>query len=114
MHQIQLDEIRNPRLSGYGGNDTLYGTDNSDILDGGTGVDTMIGGGGGDLYIVDNVLDVIVGAFGDSVESSVSYTLSNKIRQLKLVGTADLSATGNAEEATVATTSLTARVAPIR
>lgn len=92
------DSIPSFKLSGYGGNDKLYGSDRSDILDGGTGADTMIGGGGHDLFIVDNELDVVEGNAYDTVQSSVSYTLTENLWRLILTGTANLNGNGNAED----------------
>jgi Ca2+-binding RTX toxin-like protein len=66
-------------LRGLGGDDTLSGLDGNDVLDGGTGVDTMAGGAGGDTYYVDNLLDVVteaIGGGGDTVFSTVNYTLA--------------------------------------
>ena len=47
------------RLSGNASNNTLFGLDGDDTLDGGGGADTMAGGAGDDIYVVDNVADVI-------------------------------------------------------
>ncbi|KQT01796.1 MULTISPECIES: calcium-binding protein [unclassified Rhizobium] len=89
------------RLLGYGGNDTLVGSDDSEILDGGTGQDTMVGGDGADRYIVDNIADIVVeklSSNGDTIESSVSYVLPAYVSYLELVGSADLNGTGNSED----------------
>jgi Ca2+-binding RTX toxin-like protein len=72
----------------------------NDTLDGGIGIDTMTGGTGNDKYIVDNVADVVVESSIlineiDSVEASVSYTLSANVENLTLTGTANLNGTGN-------------------
>ncbi len=69
-----------------------------DILDGGVGVDTMKGGSGDDLYIVDDVGDVVIELADegiDVVQSSVSYTLGINVEHLTLVGTANINGTGN-------------------
>jgi Ca2+-binding RTX toxin-like protein len=76
-------------LDGKGGNDTL---------DGGSGADTLIGGDGNDAYIVDNTGDVVSenGAQGtDSITTSVNYTLSANIENLKLFGAATSTGSGN-------------------
>ncbi len=92
----------NNELLGGAGNDTLIGAGGSDILDGGAGIDSMSGGAGDDLYVVDNVADIIAGedSLGgvDRVESFVSYSIAalSFVEQLKLVGVDPISGTGNA------------------
>ncbi|WP_210527930.1 calcium-binding protein [Rubellimicrobium arenae] len=84
-------------LGGLAG-DTLLGLDGNDTLDGGAGADTLEGGAGDDVLIVDNLGDVVVEAAGgglDRVEASVDATLAAGVENLTLVGTADLSGTGN-------------------
>ncbi|MBD2003422.1 MULTISPECIES: calcium-binding protein [Cyanophyceae] len=89
-------------INGLAGNDSLFGLDGNDILDGGAGADRMEGGAGSDLYIVDNVNDVIVevvnGGFDyfDKVESSVTWTLGANLEQLTLTGNGAINGTGNA------------------
>ncbi|WP_114226812.1 MULTISPECIES: M10 family metallopeptidase C-terminal domain-containing protein [Sphingomonas] len=76
----------------------ITGNASANLLDGGIGADTLVGGAGDDRYLVDNVGDVVVeldGEGNDSVVSSVSYTLSNFVENLQLVGGA-ISGTGNA------------------
>ena len=90
----------NDLLEGNDGNDVLIGGAGNDLLDGGAGVDTMSGGLGDDAYIVDAAGDVIVEAAGegnDTVNSSVSITLSANLENLLLVGYGDINATGNAD-----------------
>ena len=77
----------------------LTGNSGANLLDGKGGADTMAGGAGEDLYIVDNVGDVVTeqaneGAL-DSVASSVSYTLSAHVENLVLTGSAAINGTGN-------------------
>lgn len=74
----------------------------NDILNGGAGADLMNGWLGNDLYIVDNFGDVVVEAVGgaaggvDTVQSSVTYTLSVNVENLTLTGAAAINGTGNA------------------
>ena len=89
-----LDNI----LTGNDGNNVLDAGAGADTLDGGLGADTMRGGIGDDIYIVDNIGDVItenVGAGTDLVRASVSYTLIANVENIRLMGGADIDATGN-------------------
>ena len=93
-------------LQGYGNSDdnTLYGNSGDNLLNGGDGADTMIGGDGDDTYFVDNAADVVYELPGqgiDSVFSTVSYTLPNNVEALVLQGSANLAATGNAQNNSV-------------
>ncbi|MGB0438650.1 MAG: calcium-binding protein, partial [Paracoccaceae bacterium] len=95
-------------LRGGAGDDTLVGGDGDDVLsgglghdtlNGGAGTDTAQGGAGDDLYVVDNVNDVVVEVAGegtDAVHSSLSYVLGDHVENLFLNGTTDLNGTGNA------------------
>lgn len=59
------------------------------------------GGSGNDTYIVDNaatkIAEFIAGGTGDTVESTVSYTLGNNLENLILLGSATRNGTGNGE-----------------
>jgi trimeric autotransporter adhesin len=81
----------------------------SQLLDGGVGADTMRGGDGADIYVVDNVGDVVedsgssaplnwpsTAGSADTVRSSISYTLPDFIENLELTGALNISGTGNA------------------
>ncbi|MEO7689144.1 MAG: hypothetical protein ABIS51_07650 [Sphingomonas sp.] len=67
-------------LSGMGGDDTLIGNGGDDLLDGGTGADHMAGGLGNDVYVVDNVGDVVTELVGEGIDeirvSLASFSLS--------------------------------------
>jgi trimeric autotransporter adhesin len=91
-------------LSGLAGNDTLVGNGGADTLDGGTGADNLQGGTGNDTYVVDNAGDLVTEAANagtDTVQSSISYTLTDNVENLVLTGSADLDGTGNALNNTV-------------
>jgi len=87
------------RIAGAEGADTLRGDAGDDTLDGGTGADLMEGGAGDDLYIVDAagdrvIEDTLVGV--DTVQSSVSFTLSTNVEHLVLTGIDAINGLGNA------------------
>ena len=94
-------------LSGGGGIDFLNSKDGNDTLNGGTGADSLQGGNGNDLYIVDNAGDVVTeffsnGAGGtDTVQSSVSYTLSLNVEKLTLTGSGAINGAGNTAANTI-------------
>jgi len=92
---IPLNQI----LAGGAGNDTLTGGEGNDWLLGGTGADTLSGGIGNDTYAVDNAGDIVIENAGegvDIVEASVSYTLTDNVENLTLVGASGINGTGNA------------------
>jgi Ca2+-binding RTX toxin-like protein len=85
-------------LSGGAGKDALNGGAGEDTLDGGSGIDNMFGGGGDDTYLVDSTSDVVTEKGGegtDTVEASVTYTLSGYVEKLTLTGSSDINGTGN-------------------
>lgn len=88
----------NDYLQGYGGHDVLSGGDGNDVLDGGNGVDWLNGGSGDDVYMVDDIGDLIIesAASGmDVVKSFVTYTLDADLEELHLLGNVTINATGN-------------------
>lgn len=90
-------------LNGGLGDDIISGGGGRDRLTGGLGADAMTGGDGNDLYSVDDVGDTVTeGAGGgrDRVQSSVSYTLSDNVEVLALIGLA-LDGTGGATANTI-------------
>jgi Ca2+-binding RTX toxin-like protein len=89
-------------LLGKGGNDFLFGGAGIDRLDGGAGADIMRGGADHDVYVVDNLRDIVIEALGegiDSIYSSISLSLSAtsrlNVENLFLTGSTALSAVGN-------------------
>ncbi|HEY8576840.1 MAG TPA: LysM peptidoglycan-binding domain-containing protein [Devosia sp.] len=76
----------------------LTGGAGNDTLDGNAGNDTLIGGTGDDTYVVDTTGDQVTelaGQGADTVQSTISYVLGSNVENLTLLGTADLTATGN-------------------
>jgi Ca2+-binding RTX toxin-like protein len=88
----------NDMMFGGAGNDTLIGGSGDDYIDGGSGADMTTGGSGNDTYIVDNIGDTVSengGSGTDTVQSNVSFTLTDGVENLTLTGFADLNGTGN-------------------
>lgn len=80
-------------------NDHLIGSNDSNVLDGGLGVDTLEGGAGDDIYIIDNLNDVVIEQADGGIDSLVTYvdyalTDESVIENIGLLGTA-ISAVGN-------------------
>lgn len=85
--------------TGNASNNSLTGNGAANRLDGGAGVDAMAGGGGNDTYVVDNAGDTVTEAAGggtDTVESTITYSLSAEVENLKLMGSGAINGTGNA------------------
>ncbi len=105
------DNVENLKLSGPAvkatGNaldNVITGSSLDNILDGAGGADTMIGGLGSDLYLVDNVGDVVIeaGADVDTVRTTLqSYTLTKNVEILYGDFAAGFTGTGNASANTI-------------
>jgi Ca2+-binding RTX toxin-like protein len=85
-------------LVGNSAANVLAGAGGDDTLDGGLGADTLQGGSGRDTFLVDNDGDVVATdgqlSDGDTVVSTISYTLGGDVENLQLVGAA-VSGIGN-------------------
>jgi len=80
-------------------NNVLTGNSANNTLNGGAGADTLIGGAGNDIYVVDVASDVVTELAGegtDTVQSAVTWTLSDNLENLSLNGSAAINGTGNA------------------
>ncbi|MGB8598821.1 MAG: calcium-binding protein [Burkholderiales bacterium] len=85
-------------LIGNSAINTLNGGAGNDVLDGGLGADKLLGGTGNDIYVVDNVGDVVTENLNegtDTVQSSITYVLGTNLENLTLTGSAAINGTGN-------------------
>ena len=108
VENLVLTGTNNLYATGNSSVNTLTGNSGDNTLDGGAGVDTLIGGSGNDTYLVDTAADVIIeqpGEGSDTVRTAISYTLSNEVESLVLLGSAALNGTGNAGVNTITGTS---------
>lgn len=100
MENLQLLTANNINATGNSANNVIWGNVGANIIDGGAGADIMRGGNGNDTYIVDNAGDRAVEAPGqtgnDTVYSSVSFTLWDRVERLILVdGSGNINGYGN-------------------
>ena len=96
-----LTLVGTSNLNGTGNtlSNILTGNSGDNVLDGDGGTDTMSGGAGDDTYLVENIGDeASEQAYGglDTVQSSVTYSLSANVENLILSGTTATNGTGNA------------------
>jgi Ca2+-binding RTX toxin-like protein len=83
------------------GSNAVNGTGNglANILTGNSAANTLAGGGGNDTYIIQNSTDIVTENLNegvDTVQSSVTHTLSANLENLTLTGTSAINGTGNA------------------
>ncbi|MDB5433588.1 MAG: Ca2+-binding protein toxin [Caulobacter sp.] len=94
----------NDNLRGGDGMDHLFGGEGIDMLNGDAGADILEGGNGDDTYVVDDAGDQVIeqaGQGSDSVKAYISYTLTDNVERLDLMGGDNLNATGNGGDNTL-------------
>ncbi len=99
VERLWLGDTGDFQANGNSLDNEILGNAGNNILNGAGGADTMFGGLGDDLYIVDNLGDVVgeqVGAGTDTVNTLVDYTLTVNVENLNMIGTADVTVVGNA------------------
>jgi trimeric autotransporter adhesin len=98
----------NDSLVAGSGLDTLIAGSGADTLVAGTGLSTLIGGSGNDVFIVNNVADVIQDTSTtatNSVQSSASFSLITDVNSLTLTGTSAVTGTANGATDTITSNS---------
>lgn len=103
-NDVLAGDAGNDLVDGGAGDDLVRGGVGDDVLIGGLGVDILAGGVGDDVYGVDNTLDTVfenANEGNDTMQSTVSYTLSTNVENLTLMGNDALNGTGNALNNTI-------------
>ncbi|RZS47476.1 beta strand repeat-containing protein [Sphaerotilus mobilis] len=98
VENVTLTGSANVDATGDAGANRLTGNGGNNRLDGLAGVDTLVGGAGNDTYVVDSsdTVTELAAEGTDTVEASVTHTLSANVENLVLTGVAAIDGTGNA------------------
>ncbi|MGX1174860.1 M10 family metallopeptidase C-terminal domain-containing protein [Pseudomonas sp. R151218B TE3479] len=101
IETLTLSSTANLNGTGNALSNRINGNAGANTLDGGGGIDTLVGAAGNDIYVVDNLKDVVTETSTltseiDTVRSSVSWALGANLENLILTGSAHLNGTGNA------------------
>ena len=102
VENLTLTGTANINGTGNADDNVLTGNSGDNTLDGNGGTDTLIGGAGNDIYVVDSADDIVIESAGegiDIIKASGSYVLGAgvSVELLRLIGTANIDATGNAD-----------------
>ena len=106
-NNVETLRLASGAASGYGNSadNTLVGNDQANTLDGGAGDDVLIGGAHNDVYFVDSAQDVVIefaNEGNDAVYSSAaSYTLSDHVETLILLGATNIDGAGGSTNNTL-------------
>lgn len=107
-YDIVYGDEGHDHLVGNGGGDQLTGGTGDDWLNGGAGLDALFGGQGNDTFIVDVSNETVIendtiaaGGGVDWVYATASFTLTQNVENLRLLGTAAIHGTGNSFENTL-------------
>lgn len=98
-YRLKASAAPTTTVTGTAAAEKLTGTDGADRLDGAGGGDTLAGGLGDDTYLVTQAGTRVVEKLGegiDTVQSRVSFTLTENVENLTLLGHTAIDATGNA------------------